>query len=90
MWIKLGEKIDSRILVAKKAELRRRLGMHSSARITESDEVTRPVVRGESFYWCTRGGSRINYPSAYSKTGFGNMVYNRSTLRIEVPKGYFE
>lgn len=90
MWIKLGERIDSQILAAKKAKVRRELGMHSSTRIEESDDVTRPVVRGETYYWRTRGGSRIHHPSAYAKTGFGNMVYESSTLRIEVPKGYFQ
>jgi hypothetical protein len=43
-----------------------------------------PRYKGESFYWTTVGGTRIEYPSAYQKKGWNNMVYNRSTLRIVV------
>ena len=38
-------------------------------------------ARGGHF---TRGGTRIDHPSAYSKTGWSNMVYICSTLKIKV------
>jgi hypothetical protein len=43
-----------------------------------------PQLIGESWHYCTRGGSRIWHPSAYSKRGWGNMIYVRSTRRVEV------
>jgi hypothetical protein len=43
-----------------------------------------PHETGESWHYVTRGGSRIWHPSAYSKRGWGNMVYIHSTRRVVV------
>jgi hypothetical protein len=43
-----------------------------------------PKLTGESWHYETRGGTRISHPSAYSKSGWSNMVYCHSTIRIEV------
>lgn len=43
-----------------------------------------PNILGRSFRYETRGGTIIKYPSAYRRSGWGNMVYRPSTKRIEV------
>ena len=44
----------------------------------------KPELTGESGGWFTRGGTPISHPSAYSRRGWSNMVYQRSTERIFV------
>ena len=44
----------------------------------------KPELTGESGGWFTRGGTPIDHPSAYSRRGWSNMVYQRSTERIFV------
>jgi hypothetical protein len=46
--------------------------------------ATAPKLLGEESHYETRDGSRIRHPSAYSRKGFSNMVYCRSTVRVEV------
>jgi hypothetical protein len=43
-----------------------------------------PIEVGQSYGFETRGGTPIYYPSAYSKTGWSNMVYRHSTIRVIV------
>jgi len=43
-----------------------------------------PKACGSRGGYFTRGGTRINHPSAYSKSGWNNMVYRCSTLQIKV------
>lgn len=43
-----------------------------------------PKRKGCSYHYQTKGGTTIYYPSAYSKTGWSNMVYVSSTNRIIV------
>lgn len=43
-----------------------------------------PHIEGMGSHYVTRGGRRIWHPTAYAKTGFGNMIYVASTRRIEV------
>lgn len=38
-------------------------------------ELARWTCYGERGGWHTKGGARILYPSAYSKSGWSNMVY---------------
>jgi len=45
---------------------------------------SRPHYTGEGFGFYTRGGTYIQHPSSYSKSGWSNMVYHSSTLTIEV------
>jgi len=48
------------------------------------EDGSEPILNGESWYWQTRGGTRIAYPSAYSKVGWSNMVYSYSTLKATI------
>ncbi len=48
------------------------------------DGNAEPTERGHSWYYETRGGTRIDHPSAYSRFGWSNMVYVGSTRRVEV------
>ena len=43
-----------------------------------------PAYEGQAHHYITRGGARIYHPSAYSKRGWSNMVYQASTLRVVV------
>lgn len=43
-----------------------------------------PTLVGEGSHYRTRGGRRIYHPSAYSRSGWSNMVYFGSTARTEV------
>jgi hypothetical protein len=52
----------------------------------EGDVV--PTEKGHGFFYETRGGTRIDHPSAYSKHGWSNMVYRSSTRRVEVGRGW--
>jgi len=88
-WIKLGEKLDRQDIARRKADLRRKLGVHRGCRIEETATVTEPCIFGTGYHWTTRGGSPIRHPSAYARSGWSNMVYHASTIRIEVPVGYF-
>lgn len=51
-------------------------------RIVEGNEP--PRVKGEPWYYETKGGTYIKYPSAYSKVGWSNMRYVGSTRHIVV------
>lgn len=44
----------------------------------------KPVLSGSRGGFFTSGGTRISHPSAYSKKGWSNMIYHRSTLSISV------
>lgn len=43
-----------------------------------------PTPRGHSWRYLTAGGALIEYPVAYARTGWSNMRYDYSTLRVEV------
>jgi hypothetical protein len=43
-----------------------------------------PASIGESWHYETKGGRRIWHPGAYSRKGFGNMVYCASSRRVIV------
>ena len=43
-----------------------------------------PRKRGDSWHYETRGGTRIDHPSAYRKSGWSNMIYCSSTRTIQV------
>lgn len=44
---------------------------------------------GDSYHYQTRGGQRIHHPGAYSRRGWGNMVYVSSTRRLECGAEFF-
>lgn len=64
-------------------------GAHRSCpvAIVEGDQA--PALTGETWYWRTRGGTRISHPSAYSRSGWSSMVYEPSTLIVEVGRDWF-
>lgn len=43
-----------------------------------------PVLAGHPARYETRGGTVIDHPSSYSKSGWSNMIYKNSTLQIVV------
>jgi hypothetical protein len=43
-----------------------------------------PRLEGEVSHYRTRGGRRIDHPSAYAKKGRSNMVYHASTRHVTV------
>jgi hypothetical protein len=52
--------------------------------VVDDPEQPEPAAAGDSWHFETRGGRRINHPSAYSKLGWSNMVYCCSDRRVEV------
>jgi hypothetical protein len=56
----------------------------TAANVIVVDGDQKPTLVGERYHWETRGGRRIYHPSAYSKTGWSNMVYCHSTLAVNV------
>ncbi len=67
-------------------EIRRRARVHDRCShpvvVVAGDEA--PRGRGDGWHYRTRGGTVIDHPSAYAARGWSNMVYVRSTRRIEV------
>jgi hypothetical protein len=61
--------------------LRRNRGEYS-IEIVDGDAA--PKATGDSWHYETRGGTWITHPSAYSKSGWSNMVYCSSTLAVRV------
>lgn len=65
--------------------LRRNRGEYT---IEVVDGDSAPVATGEGWHYETRGGTYISHPSAYSKTGWSNMVYCSSSLCVRVGRGW--
>ena len=65
-------------------------GAHKSMPVKVHEGDSEPVVKGRGFRWETKGGSYIRYPSSYGKLGWGNMVYRKSTCRVEVGRKWLE
>lgn len=63
---------------------------HRSCPIKVVKGRSAPKLVGESYHYRTRGGRRIHYPNAYSKKGWGNMMYVPSSLCIEVGEQYLK
>lgn len=59
-------------------------GAHKSCHVDVVAGDSAPQLAGESYYWETRGGRRINHPGAYARSGWSNMSYVSSSLRVEV------
>lgn len=71
--------------------LRRYAGLSSSdtsATIVLVDGCSAPRVIGERGGHFTRGGARILHPSAYSRRGWSNMIYQTSSLRVQVGRDW--
>jgi hypothetical protein len=47
-----------------------------------------PRLYGEGFRHETRGGTRIQHPSAYAKRGWSNMIYVAASYEIVVGAGW--
>jgi hypothetical protein len=63
---------------------RKYLGDKSNRPVEIVAGLAEPSYVGERAHHTTRGGEPIAYPSAYSRKGWSNMIYHRSTLRIIV------
>jgi hypothetical protein len=83
-WIKLADREDAK----DRTKIRAMFRATAHVPIIEDERFTEPTLDGKSGGWFTKGGSPIAYPSAYSKKGFGNMVYEGSSLTIRIPKGF--
>ena len=49
-----------------------------------------PELKGNPSHYTTKTGRIIYHPSAYSKTGWSNMIYHASTLRVEVGREWLK
>jgi len=65
--------------------LRRNRGEYA---IEVIDGDSSPVATGTEWHYETRGGTWILHPSAYSKTGWSNMVYCSSTRCVQVGRAW--
>ena len=50
----------------------------------------KPKKVGTEWHYETKGGTWINYPGAYSTSGWSNMVYCPSTIRVQVGAKWLE
>lgn len=74
---------DKSLMVARRAA-RQAVNAPGNCRIQVVDGAAAPTLAGEGWHWSTKGGKRIDHPSAYSRKGWGNMVYVASTRRVVV------
>lgn len=65
-------------------------GAHRSCPVDVVEGDAAPRLTGESWYFRTRGGAHIRHPSAYSRRGWSNMVYESSTLAVAVGREWLE
>jgi len=80
-WTNLGKRLDAAI----DAKLRRLCGvLNNQVRIVRLSGDSAPVITGERGGHFTKGGVRINNPSAYSRKGFSNMFYCSDSRVITV------
>jgi hypothetical protein len=84
-WIKLGERLDEEVKRKERVKYRQMFGVGNHVPVVEAD-VDKPTLTGRIGGWRTKGGTPIQYPSAYSKKGWGNMMYFASTLQILIPR----
>ena len=49
-----------------------------------------PKAYGSKGGWFTRGGSRIDHPGSYAKSGWSNMVYRTDGRKIKVGKEWLK
>ena len=54
------------------------------------DDYHGPVTTGEKGGWFTAGGDPIRYPSAYSRSGWSNMVYMTDGRVVWVGRGWLD
>lgn len=85
-WGKLGHKIDAKLLSRKRRLIREKFGVPNSVPVIFDENIKESVLEGCRGGWYTKGGTRIRFPSAYSKIGMSNMVYKKSTLLIKAGK----
>jgi len=84
MTTQISSSKSSRIAREYRSYVRQAAQAESYRPITVVDGAQAPRPRGDSWHYETRGGTRISHPSAYSKSGWSNMVYCSSTSRVEV------
>ena len=71
---------------AQRSQIRRIVGRSRCNNIPVAviDGNSSPKLSGKPGGWFTRGGTPIAHPSAYSRSGWSNMMYVRSSEAIEV------
>lgn len=86
-WYQTGKKLDEMHTAKIRASLRAQFNVSVHVPVIESADVATVELTGRRGGWFTRGGTRIHSPSAYSRRGWSNMTYRRSSLRLIVPIG---
>jgi hypothetical protein len=84
-WVTLANNIDLRERAKNRTKIRAIFQVSSAVPVIVSNEVDRPAIFGSYGGWFTRSGTPVSYPSAYSKKGWSNLVYQTSTKHILVP-----
>ena len=59
----------------------------TSSPIRLVDGPAAPEEIGESGYYTTPGGKRVNYPNAYRRA-WGKPIYHASTIRVELGRDW--
>lgn len=76
---------NSEIIAAIKRSVRRAASARNNIPVVFlKDSDKEPAEVGHGYHYCTKGGTIIDHPSAYSRSGWSNMVYVGSTIRVEV------
>lgn len=76
--------LNAKSLIVARRAARRAVSAPANCRIEVVAGDAAPTLAGEGWHWSTKGGRRINFPSAYSRKGYSNMVYVASTRRVVV------
>lgn len=74
---------DKSLIVARRAA-RQAVSAPANSRIEVIEGAAAPTLAGQGWHWRTKGGKRIDHPSAYSRKGWSSMVYVASTRRVVV------
>lgn len=74
---------DKSMIVARR-QARQAVSAHANCRIEVVAGDTAPRLAGQGWHYQTKGGRRIDHPSAYSRKGWSSMVYVASTRRVVV------
>jgi len=61
----------------------------SNCPIEVIDGIAAPMVTGETYYWETQGGTRVQYPAAYCRVArSARLRYVSSSIRVVVGAGW--
>jgi hypothetical protein len=88
MWIALAERLENIDAQRFRTMVRNHFGESNNVPVIIIDGDSAPVLTGKRGGYFTRGGTRVDHPSAYSRKGWSNLVYRCSTLSITVGGGW--